>query len=277
MNNCILTFIIPLRHPENSPDWPALKRRLAQTIRSIAGQDDVRWRAIIVANEGSDLPALPSNFELRQVRFPPNPMFERGENDLEVFRDSVRLDKGRRVLAGILEADRNGYTMVVDDDDFVSSQLTSYVAARGGENGWYVRDGYVWSDGGRLIYAYADFSQFCGTSHIIRTILYELPASVEEAHPDYIRKIFGSHVFIREYLSARGAPLKPLPFMGAIYRVGHPGAHSKSSGLVKQVFFNRELLRNPLQLAARFSRLRLLDESVRRQFWGSPLSDEFRR
>jgi glycosyltransferase involved in cell wall biosynthesis len=265
----VLTFVIPLRHPENSADWPALKRRLTDTMRSIAGQDDVRWRAIIVANEGSDLPPLPRNFELKQVDFPPNPMFERGDNDLETFRDAMRLDKGRRVLAGILEADRSGYVMVVDDDDFVSCRLTSFVAGHFGENGWYVRNGYLWGDGGRLIYEYADFSQFCGTSHIIRTALFDLPASVDAADPDYVRKMLGSHIFIRPYLEKRGNPIRPLPFVGAIYRVGYAGAHSKSGGLIKQVFFRRELLRNPLKLAERFSRLRLVDANVRHHFWGS--------
>ena len=276
MNDCVLTFIIPLRHPENSPDWPALKRRLAQTIRSIAGQDDARWRAIIVANEGADLPALPGNFALKQVRFPPNPMFEQGDNDREAFLDSCRLDKGRRVLTGILEADRDGYCMVVDDDDLVSSRLTSFAAGRPGGYGWYVQTGYIWGDGGRLIYEYADFWKFCGTSHIVRTALYELPASVEDADPDYLRRIFGSHVFIRGHLEARGTPLEPLPFVGAVYRIGHVGSHSKSTGLVRQVFFKREILKNPLKLAQRFSRLRLLDAAVRQQFWGRPMSGELR-
>jgi glycosyltransferase involved in cell wall biosynthesis len=270
----VLTFVIPLRHPHNSPDWPALKRRLAETMRSIAGQDDGRWRAIIVANRGSDLPPLPGKFELKQVDFPPNPMFEQGHNDRDAFLDSCRVDKGRRVLAGILEADRTSYVMVVDDDDFVSSRLTSFVADHLGESGWYVRDGYIWGDGGRLIYQYADFSMYCGTSHIVRTALYELPASVEAADPDYLRKIFGSHVFVREYLERRGEPLKPLPFVGAVYRVGHAGAHSKSVGLIRQVFFRRELLRNPLKVAGRFARLRLLDATVRRQFWGCPVNGE---
>jgi hypothetical protein len=276
MNDCVLTFIIPLRHPENSPDWPALKSRLAQTMRSIAGQDDVRWRAIIVANEGSDLPELPGNFKLMQVRFPPNPMFEQGDNERQAFLDSCRLDKGRRVLTGILEADRGSYCMVVDDDDFVSNRLTSFVAARSGGNGWFVQDGYIWGDGGRLIYEYADFWKFCGTSHIVRTALYELPASVDDADPDYLRRIFGSHVFIRGYLESRGTPLEALPFVGAVYRVGHVGAHSKSPGLVRQVFFKREILKNPLKLAQRFSRLRLLDATVRQQFWGRPMSGELR-
>ena len=268
----VMTFVIPLRHPQNSPDWLALKRRLSETIRSIAGQDDVRWRAIIVANEGADLPPLPRNFAVKRVDFPPNPMFEQGDNDLEAFRDCVRLDKGRRVLAGILEAKSTGYVMVVDDDDFVSCRLTSFVASHSGESGWYVRNGYIWGDGGKLIYEYADFSKFCGTSHIIRTDLYELPASVETADPDKIRRFFGSHVFIREFLEERGNALRPLPFVGAIYRVGHAGAHSNSPGLIKQVFLSRELLKNPLKLVGRLARIRLLDADVRHHFWGSRLS-----
>jgi glycosyltransferase involved in cell wall biosynthesis len=268
----VLTFVIPLRHPQNSPDWRALKRRLSDTIRSIAGQDDLRWRAIIVANDGADLPPLPHNFVVKRVQFPPNPMFEQGDNDLEAFRDCVRLDKGRRVLAGILEAKSGGYVMVVDDDDFVSCRLTSFVASHPGENGWYVRNGYIWGDCGKLIYEYADFSKYCGTSHIIRTDLYELPASVETADPDRIRRIFGSHVFIREFLAERGKALRPLPFVGAIYRVGHAGAHSNSPGLIKQVFLNREILKNPLKLLGRLARIRLLDADVRDRFWGNRLT-----
>ena len=272
----VLTFIIPVRHPENSPDWSALKLRLAQTIRSIAGQDDAGWRAIVVANKGSDLPPLPRNFRLMQVGFPPNPMFEQGDNDRETFLNSCRLDKGRRVLSGLLQADRSGYSMVVDDDDFVSCRLAGFAASRPDENGWYMQKGYVWGDGGKLIYEHGDFWKFCGTSHIIRTGLYDLPSRIEEADPNHVRKIFGSHVFVRGYLEARARPLQPLPFVGAIYRIGHVGAHSKSRGLARQVFFRREILKNPLKLAQRFSRLRLLDAAVRRQFWGRPMNGELR-
>ena len=173
-----------------------------------------------------------------------------------------------------MDGDKTAYVMVVDDDDFVSCRLTSYVASHLGQNGWYVRNGYLWTDGGKLIYEYADFSKFCGTSHIIRTALYELPASVEAADPDYICKIFGSHIFIREYLAARGQPLEPLPFVGAIYRIGHAGAHSKSTGLIKQMFFKRELLTNPFKIVGRLCRLRLLGTRVRNQFWGYPVIGE---
>lgn len=264
----VLTFVIPVLHPENSKDWPAVKARLGKTIKSIAGQDHDGWQAVIVANEGSDLPLLPPNFVLKQVNFPPNPMFEQGDNDLETFRDAVRFDKGRRVLAGLLHAGEFGHAMVVDCDDFVNRHLTSFVADHAGDNGWYVLEGYVWGDGGRLIYQYADFSQRCGTSHIIRADLYGLPESIEAADADYIRKMYGSHVSIRDYLSAQGTPLQPLPFIGAVYRIGHPDSHSKSAPLMKSSFFGRSLVKNPLELARHFARLRVLGSGVRYEFWG---------
>ena len=264
----LLTFVIPLRHPQNAPDWSALKQRLAQTVRSIAAQDDPRWRAVIVANKEADLPELPSRFLWAPVDFPPNPMFERGDNDLEVFRDACRLDKGRRVLAGIMAAGTAGYVMVVDDDDLVSRRLTSFVADHGGGSGWYLEKGYLWGDGGRLLYQYADFSSFCGTSHIVRADLYDVAPGRPLPDSTLVRALFGSHIFIRDYLAARGRPLAPLPFPGAVYRIGHTGAHSKSPGLLRQVFFKRELLRHPLQGVQRLSGLRLLGPTIRRQFWG---------
>jgi hypothetical protein len=264
----VLTFVIPLRHPRNAPDWGALKQRLAQTMRSIAAQDDPRWRAIIVANAGADLPALPERFVLAQVEFPPNPMFERGENALEAFRDACRLDKGRRVLAGIVAAGMAGYVMVVDDDDLVSRHLTGFVAEHGGKSGWYVEKGYLWGDGGKLVYQYADFSSFCGTSHIVRADLYDVAPGRPLPDSTLVRTLFGSHLFIREYLAARGRALEPLPFPGAVYRIGHAGAHSKSPGLLRQVLFKRELLRHPLRSVRRLSGLRLLGPAIRRQFWG---------
>ena len=60
----ILTFIIPIRHQANAKDWGALKANLVQTMRSIAGQSDPRWRGFVVANNGADLPPLPRGFSV---------------------------------------------------------------------------------------------------------------------------------------------------------------------------------------------------------------------
>ncbi len=269
MNN-LLTFVIPVRHPDNADSWSLLKKNLAQTIASISAQDHNGWQAIIVANIGSDLPPLPANFSVEYVDYPPNPAFKQGNNELEVFRDAVRMDKGRRLLAGVMKAASNSkYIMLVDDDDFVSRKLVSFVAAHTDANGWYIDKGYVWGDGGKLVYLYSNFSMLCGSSHIIRTDLFQLPESITAVTPEYIRTMLGSHIFISKQLAANGTALAPLPFIGAIYRIGHVGTHSRSQGLWRSFFIKRDLLFRPFELLSRFKRLRPINDQIRNEFWGA--------
>lgn len=263
-----LTFIIPVRHQDNARDWARLKSNLAQTLRSLSAQTSRDWRAIVVANHGADLPPLPPQVEVKRVDFPPNQLHEQGEAGREAFYDACRINKGERVLAGMLHAGSMRYVMVVDDDDCVSSRLAEFVAEQGDAPGWFVQDGYLWEDGSRYLYRYSGFSKLCGTSHIVRADLFELPASLEDAPLDYIRKMMGSHIYIDGYLRERGTPLAPLPFAGAVYRVGHPGAHSKSQGVFAQYFMHRWLLRSPGELARRLGRLKYLSRYWRREFFG---------
>ncbi len=263
----ILTFLIPVRHPDNAPDWQRLKEKLQQTIKSISAQDDARWKAVIIANEGAELPDLPKNFEIRWVDFPPNPHYAREAADLELYRQAVRLDKGRRIQAGMLHAGEMGHVMLADDDDFVSRRLTSFVAANARHNGWYFKSGLIWSDGGSLLYRYEDFSHLCGTSHIIRSDLYQIPAGAAQSE-DYISRLLGSHVFIREHLAQRGTPLQPLPFIGAVYRTGHAGSHSRSKGVISQYMLKKYLLKQPLTLLDRVSRLQVKNARIEHEFFG---------
>lgn len=265
----ILTFIIPVRHQDNASDWRQLKDRLGQTIRSIACQDREGWRAVIIANYGADLPSLPKNFDVKRVDFPPNQFHAKGSVDTELFRDAVRIDKGRRVLAGMLHAGDTGYMMVVDDDDFVSRRLTSFVSSRGSENGWYFNEGLVWSDGGLLMYRRDKFWLLCGTSHIIRYDLYQLPSAAEVADETYISHMLGSHVFIRESLEQTGTPLAPLPFIGAVYRTGHAGSHSGSLGVVSHYLLHKSLLKRPWLVPGRLARLRFKTYQTESEFFGS--------
>jgi len=264
-----LTFIIPVRHQANAKDWTRLRSNLQQTVGSIALQENGDWRAIIVANQGADLPPLPANFEVKWVDFPPNPFHERGSAEHEQFLDAVRLDKGRRILAGLLHAGPMQHVMIVDDDDFVSSKLTGFVAGHPQANGWHIEEGYVWQDGGAYLYRHAGFSAMCGSSHIIRADLFELPASMEAASTDYIKQMLGSHIFIDGYLRSRGTPLAALPFVGAVYRVGHAESHSKSAGLLAHYFLHAWLLKKPVELARRVARLKYLSTTVRREFFGA--------
>jgi glycosyltransferase involved in cell wall biosynthesis len=262
-----LTFVIPVRHQANARDWNKLKSNLAATVKSIAAQQSSDWKAIIVANRGADLPALPIGVEVKWVDFEPNPLHEQGGVDKETFYEAVRLDKGRRILAGMLHAGPMQHVMVVDDDDFISNKLAALAAAQPQANGWFIREGYVWGDGSNYVYRFVDFSKLCGTCYLIRADLYELPASFEEASDEYVKRMLGSHIFIRDFLEKSGKPLAPVPFVGAVYRVGHVGSHSKSTSVFKQ-YFPRWLVKRPLELLRRLRRLSFISPSMRSEYFG---------
>ena len=264
-----LTFVIPVRHPDNSRNWADLKLKLAETINSISKQDHAGWKAVIVANHGSDLPPIPEGFEVKWVDFPPNPHADMSKAGKEAFYESVRLDKGRRILAGLLHArDDMGHVMGVDEDDFVSRKLTRFVAQHSEEPGWYLHEGFIWGDGGKLLYKYRGFSSFCGTSHIIRSDLYKLPRTLGEASETYIKQTLGSHLYIERILAEAGTPLKPLPFIGATYRIGHVGSASRSSNLLRHFFLRRGHLKKPVDLLRRSLSLRMVTHEIRAEFFG---------
>ena len=269
----LLTFIVPVRHQDNATDWSALKERLSQTGTSIAGQSHHDWRAIVVANEGADLPALPGQFVVERVTFPPNHLHDMASADRETVYDAFRLDKGRRVLAGMLAARDSRFFMIVDDDDFVSSNVAAHVSQHPNANGWKLETGYFWSEGARYVLKTPNFWNLCGTSLIIRSDLYNLPENFEQAEEQFIKSMLGSHVRIGGILADAGTPLGALPFPGAIYRVGHRGAHSQSSSLLRAHFLNRSLIRRPFRLLQNIARVRLLGPTLRREFFGARTDD----
>jgi len=270
----LLTFLIPIRHPDNSPNWARLKANLEQTIASIAGQNHDDWRCVIIANEGSDLPALPERFEVEAVDFSPNVLHERSSGARDDVLDAFRFDKGRRVLKGMLRARDSRFFMIVDDDDLVSAQLAGFVADHPDAEGWKLNLGYVWDDGSRLLLQHDEFNRLCGTSLIIRSDLYELPQRFEDASIEYIKERLGSHRRIAEILAQRRKPLAPLPFRGAIYRVGHSGSHSQTPRILRKYFLNSESIRRPVQWLRDLTRIRFFDESVRREFLAGSAAHE---
>jgi hypothetical protein len=266
--NTLITFVIPVRHQSNSKNWGLLKANLTQTIASISAQTNSNWRAVIVANQGADLPAVPERFQIVRVNFTPNEMYEQQGHDKEEFYDAVRLDKGRRILKGMLYVRDTAFYMVVDDDDFVSNSLVSYVSKNQKANGWKISEGYVWGDGGSLLYVHRDFANFCGTSLIIRSDLFCLPDSFEVASSEYIKTMLGSHIKIVKILTDKGAPLASLPFRGAIYRVGHVGAHSKSPTLIKMYLLNRSIMLSPLRFVRNLLSMRLVSSDIKNKYFG---------
>lgn len=231
MSQNLITFVIPVRHYLNAKNWDQIKNNLSQTIGSIQNQTNDNWDCVIVANSGSDLPELPKKFEAIWVDFPPNPFYEKNKHELEKVHDYVRLDKGRRILTGMKARPNSEYLMVVDDDDFLNSSLVGYVEKNRGENGWYIDKGYVWPEGKNLLYECYFFDQLCGTSLIIRNELYA-PQKINIQLDDHvIKERLGSHLLVKGWLKGIGFSLVPIPFFGAIYRIGNVNAHSQSSDI----------------------------------------------
>lgn len=264
----LLTFIIPIRHQDNAPDWGALKARMRQTMASIANQTNPDWRCVVVANEGADLPPMPRGFSVHRVTFPPNNMHDLDKGPREAVLDAFRLDKGRRVLSGMLAAPDSRFFMIVDDDDLVSDNMVEHVARHAGEPGWYVDRGFLWDDEGSWFFRIDQFDDYCGTSLIIRSDLYGLPPREEDAGIEWIKDMLGSHKRIKPLLAGRGTPLTPLPFAGAVYRIGSAGSHSKAPGIWKQKFLNRSVLLNPRWLLGNLRRLTRIGPTQRREFFG---------
>lgn len=263
-----LTFIIPVRHQNSIADWDSTRERIGATLRSIAAQDDPRWKCIVVANRGAVLPPTDDDrIRICRVDLPlpalPDPVADRIG-----YEEAVRADKGRRILHGLMLAQPRGHVMAVDYDDLVSCRLTGLVTANPGAPGWYVETGYLY-DGQGFLFQTHDFKTLCGTSIIVRADLLNLPAHVEEAEESWLRRMLGTHLFLPAQLAERGTPLADLPFPGAIYRVGHAETTSRSQAVLAMAFSKvGRRIAHPRQMLQTLAAFRRLSKPVRAEFFG---------
>lgn len=214
------------------------------------------------------MPPLPKGFEVAWVTYEPNPQHELRKHDFESAMQWVRLDKGRRIWSGMMQFPDSDYFMFLDDDDFVSKRLTAFVVANRGQNGWFVNMGYGMDPGGSWAIELRRFHKICGSSHIVRCDLYDLPNEDDPGFASYVRKWLGSHGATTEHFIDRSAPLAPLPFHGAVYLVSNPNSHSISNIMLRQYVINKETLRRPWTLPGKLRRLTRVDAGFRGEFLG---------
>jgi len=130
------------------------------------------------------------------------------------------------------------HVMFFDADDFVSDLIAQFAAERPAADGWALRDGYVFSDAdpSSLLLVNGRFDRECGTSHIVRFDLFDLPADcpatltqeeiLRHFGREYVMRFLGSHRSVEQFLTAKNALLTPLPFRGAIYHTDTGENHS---------------------------------------------------
>jgi len=207
----MLTFIIPLKSKAVSQSWELVSQLFERCIRSICSQTSSDYNVVVVCNEKPDIQFDHPKITYLQVDFMPE--------DKSNIRDK-RLDKGRRILTGLIHAKTLGstHTMVVDADDCVSKHLAAFVEQHSHAPGWYINRGYVWQENSKLIYyRKSSFHCWCGTSKVIRLDLHNLPDGLETSHPLWSNYEYDH----KEIRVAENVSLAPLPFSGAIYVIGN--------------------------------------------------------
>lgn len=262
-----LTFIIPVRHHQSVQGWSGVCDRLSITLQSIAAQSTNNWQCLVVANREAELPVLPKGVTAIRVDLPLTVLPIQSQNP-QAFYDAVRIDKGRRVLAGMMAAPKNGFVMIVDYDDLVSNKLAEFVSTKVGASGWYLDSGWLFDGGGIAFLQRSKFFEVCGTSHIVRRSLFPLPEHEESISPEVIKRWMGSHRFIADDLRTLGAPLEKLPLVGAVYRVGYAGNTSGTGTIIRQRVLRKRNL-HPYRLWQAISALALVDTKMRSEYFAS--------
>lgn len=264
----MLSFLIPVRHPATVKDWGAVKSVMALTFRSIAAQDHPDWHCVIAADETADLPDPPRHaagkFQVVRTTLPPAVIPKKDLRNRLPFYHAIRADKAARLRAAFLAAQPTGHVMVTDFDDLVSRRLAGFAAGAPQDSGWYFDQGVLWAGGGWVMDYPQRFFRYCGTSHILhQRHLTPILDSGPEAD-DLALHFLGSHVLSRDRLASGDDPLAPLPFCGAVYRIGHAGATSHQSFLL-------EVLkgRTPRGIAQRLSWLHRKPGGFAAEFMGS--------
>ncbi|NJR70301.1 MAG: glycosyltransferase family 2 protein [Synechococcales cyanobacterium CRU_2_2] len=218
----MLVFIIPLQSQASAQSWAKVGLLFERCLKSVCAQTSDRFRVIVVCN---DLPAI--SFEHPHVEYVcvnyPLPLHERGRSAAETKLIIGHTDKGRKILRGLVEAQKHAptHTMVVDADDCVSHRLAAFVAQHPTRNGWVVDRGYRYPEGNTQIYfKRRKFHEMCGTCNILRYDLNYLPQQPEYDRGYGYYTYYIDHEKVRGVLANYGTPLKRLPFVGAVYVVG---------------------------------------------------------
>ena len=212
----MLVFIIPIKSAKISSNWAATSRLFERCLRAICNQTSPNFRVVVVCNERPDTPFEHPHVHYLEVDFPP-PMPDPTEEatsgyELARSKDIARknADKARKIQAGLDYAQCYDptHSMVVDADDCVSNRLAEFVAKNPQATGWYLKSGYIYTEGSRFLSLNRqNFNVVCGSSVII--------AYAQR------QRLFSSPDFYQHAFYEAPAGLVPLPFVGAVYSMAN--------------------------------------------------------
>lgn len=263
----MITFLIPVRHPDSVPDWRLVRDLVATTLRSVAAQAHDAWCCYVALERGAELDPPPPG-----VRLVPTDIADpRLPEDLPARAVAIRRDKGARLVAALRAARDDGraggHLMPCDYDDLVSRRLAGHAAGAPEADGWTVERGHLW-DGGRWATLYPGaFHELCGTSLVVHARHLTGPGGPLD-RPEAAERLLGSHKFLAPDLAAAGTPLAPLPFPGAVYRMGTGVNAMNARGLARWVANPRRLRRHPVRQLRALAAMRPVGRAFEREFMG---------
>lgn len=262
----MLNFIIPVRHQDSVEDWQCVKVNIEKTFRSLSRQKGKDWHCYVVANEGCDLPALPEQFTLVSVALPLKKL-KINEMPLSKYYDEIRLDKGLRIYEGLKRCSDSSYFMVVDYDDYVHIDISQFVSKsfKSDVVGYKVYEGYLYSSGNLLVKD-KNFDEMCGTSNIVKTSFINLYCIDGVLPVDSIKKLLGSHKFLKHEINSHRLVYANLPFPGAIYNVGIAQSTSQAPAVLMRYFTFKKLIKNPFKYFWSIFKIRILTNRIKKQF-----------
>lgn len=216
----MLVFIVPLKSQRASNSWERVSEMFERCIQSICNQTSANFRVIVVYHERPQIEFTHPHIQYLEVDFPPPSL-----PDLR----SKRVDKTRKGLLGLIAAGElePSHVMQVDADDCISKHLVEFVTQYRQSNGWFLQKGYVYTETSKSIYiTRAHFHEWCGSCNILRYDLHDVIQQnlqnfpqTEEEYYQYYRHYH--HEKVVERMAERGTPIKPLPFVGAVYTLGN--------------------------------------------------------
>ena len=214
-----LYLLVPIRHPAMVSDQEHQYRCLEALFASLAGQTDQRYVLRVICDESQVLPPLPPQGERVDVDIPP-PIKPSDQDRAQEVLNPFRVDKGKRLLAGLDGVPPHAFVMNVDDDDLLHCDVVgSILAGPDAVDGWVIDRGYVWFDGNDAIYEADGLHLACGTTIAVRAKHFKF--SDTTALKDDILMELAGHRDWFALLNSDGMSYERLPYRGVIYRRGH--------------------------------------------------------
>lgn len=265
----MLGFVVPIKSRKISKSWDNLSLLFERTAKSICNQTHPDFRMIVVCQEQPNI-----KFEH------PNLQYLTVDLGLPVPTTIVekRVDKMYKIIAGVRWAKEIGcaHIMLADGDDCVSRCLADFVAQNKSVYGYFFKRGYCYNNSNVIKIMRKGFHHYCGTTHIIRSDLYDvseatlarIPDSITSPNqiPQDIHDFYYCHRYFARAVESKGGHLEPLPFVGSIYILGNRENLSSEDIINIEKRKNMSLKVRLLNLKASLLDYRKLTPEIRQEF-----------